>query len=110
LQRRDADIAEKVMLKLLDQAYTALPIHDSFIVRRDAEESLRAAMNEAFEEVVGVAAEVDREATVYDRNPEQRVVCASTLFEASKKDLLERSGSYRRFAEWQAVWGLYGYE
>ena len=110
LQRRDSDIAEKVMLKLLDQPYTALPIHDSFIVRRDAEGRVREAMKEAFEEVVGVAASVDREATVYDGHSERGIVDLFELVEPFRADLFERSGYYGRFAEWQRTWGPRGYE
>lgn len=49
----DSQIAEKVMLSLLDQGIVALPIHDSFIVIADYEANLRAAMAEAFEEIIG---------------------------------------------------------
>ncbi len=48
----DSQIAERVMLKLLDQGIVCLPIHDSFIVAQDYEEQLRIAMHEAFHEVV----------------------------------------------------------
>lgn len=48
----DSQIAERVMLKLLDQGIVCLPIHDSFIVAQDYETQLRAAMYEAFHEVV----------------------------------------------------------
>ncbi|MEY8100078.1 hypothetical protein AB9F29_22345, partial [Falsihalocynthiibacter sp. S25ZX9] len=48
MQRIDSDIAETVLTKLLnkDHPITALPIHDSFIVRRGAEDDLRNAMSE----------------------------------------------------------------
>ena len=114
LQRVDSDIAEKVMLKLLNHQFTALPIHDSFIVRRDAEgrllETMNEALNEAFEEVVGVATKVKRDEAVYDQNPKQHVVNAQDLYEPARRDLYERSGYYRRIAEWQSEWGLWGYE
>jgi hypothetical protein len=105
LQRRDSDIAEKVMLKLIGQGYTALPIHDSFIVIADAEGRLREAMNEAFEEVVGVAAKVDLEATVYDGAKGQGLVDLTGLFEAAREDAIIRSKYHRREVEWQKVWG-----
>jgi hypothetical protein len=105
LQRKDSDIAEKVMLKLIDHGYTALPIHDSFIVNRSAEGLLREAMNEAFEEVVGVAAKVDREATVYDGRPKQGVIDLFELVEPAREDAIARSGYYLREVEWQKVWG-----
>jgi hypothetical protein len=110
LQRIDSEIAEKVMLKLLDHSCTALPIHDSFIVRSSAEGRLREAMNEAFEEVVGVAAKVDRDATVYDGFSERDVADLYDYIHTAREDLYKRSGYYRRLIEWQSVWGLNGYE
>ncbi|MBT6362271.1 MAG: hypothetical protein HOJ67_08725, partial [Rhodospirillaceae bacterium] len=64
IQRRDSDIAERVMLKLLDEQITALPIHDSFIVRRGAEKILKEVMNETFEEILGVKAKLHRDDSV----------------------------------------------
>jgi len=45
LQRRDADLAERVLLRLLDQGIVALPIHDSFIVRRHHADACDEAMD-----------------------------------------------------------------
>ena len=47
-QYQDSQIAEKVMLKLLEQDITCLPVHDSFIVARQFGNELIAAMREAF--------------------------------------------------------------
>jgi hypothetical protein len=52
----DSQIAELVMLELLDQGITCLPVHDSFIVPRHQGQALVQAMNKAFEEVMGVNA------------------------------------------------------
>ena len=43
-----------------------LPIHDSFIVRIGEEAALKVVMEEAFAEIVGTAAKVDRDDTVFD--------------------------------------------
>ena len=51
----DSNIAELVMLKLLDQGIVTLCIHDSFIVIADYEPQLRQTMVEAFREIVGGA-------------------------------------------------------
>lgn len=48
LQYLDSQIAERVMLQLLKQGITCLPIHDSFIVQRSAYQPLIDAMNEAY--------------------------------------------------------------
>ncbi len=55
LQRKDSDIAERVMLSLLDQGIVSVPIHDSFLVARPHAEALREAMLDASREVAGVA-------------------------------------------------------
>jgi hypothetical protein len=47
-QYQDSQIAEQVMLKLLEQDITCLPVHDSFIVARQFGNELIAAMREAF--------------------------------------------------------------
>jgi hypothetical protein len=117
LQRIDSDIAEKVMLKLLEPGQipcAALPIHDSFIVRRDAEGRLRRIMSEVFEEVVGVPGNVDRNEALfppprvdggqYEEN-NQLLAKAADLFDDALEDPNERSGYYRREAEWVAVEG-----
>jgi len=108
LQRLDADIAELVMLKLLDEPvpFTALPIHDSFIVRRGAEGALLRIMDEAFEEVVGVKAKVDRNATVYDG--ERRgsgIVKAADIWDDAVRQWKACTKYWRRRDEWQSVWG-----
>lgn len=52
-QNIDSRIAEKIMLKLIEQNVPCVPIHDGFIVPEHAREQLRAAMNESSMEVVG---------------------------------------------------------
>jgi hypothetical protein len=48
LQFYDSEIAEQVMLNLIEQGEVCLPIHDSFIVRVNAVEKLKRAMIDAF--------------------------------------------------------------
>lgn len=50
----DSQIAEIVMLDLLDKGITCLPVHDSFIVPRHQGQELADAMNKAFAAVMGV--------------------------------------------------------
>lgn len=49
----DSQIAERVMIKLLDIGIIALPIHDSFIVAATHQQALVDAMIEAFHLIVG---------------------------------------------------------
>lgn len=53
LQHIDAKIAEAVMMELVDQGVVALPVHDSFIVRRGCMIDLNPIMKQAFKRVVG---------------------------------------------------------
>jgi hypothetical protein len=52
LQRIDSDIAEATLLSLADQGVCCLPVHDSFIVPRSHEHQLRAAMTQAYHDVL----------------------------------------------------------
>jgi hypothetical protein len=53
LQRRDADIAEQVMLKFLEMQQPCLPVHDSFITYASLADELPDIMAAAAEAVVG---------------------------------------------------------
>lgn len=53
LQRADSDIAEKVLIKLINQGIVCLPVHDSFVVRYRDIAPLIHAMNEASTEYLG---------------------------------------------------------
>jgi hypothetical protein len=65
-QYQDSQIAEKVMLKLLEQNITCLPVHDSFIVARQFGNELIAAMREAFSSLLpGYSAKL-KEPTDFD--------------------------------------------
>lgn len=53
LQRRDADIAEQVMLRFLEMQQPCLPVHDSFITYASLADELPDIMAAAAEAVVG---------------------------------------------------------
>lgn len=53
LQYLDSKIACGVMLRLMDQGIVALPVHDSFLVQREFESELIAAMQAEFVSVMG---------------------------------------------------------
>ena len=53
LQRIDSEIAERVMLDLMQRGIVAIPIHDSFLVQNVHEDELSTAMREASTCVLG---------------------------------------------------------
>ena len=62
LQYKDSCIAESVMLQFADQNQVALPIHDSFIMRKgfagDLEEAMRRAFYDEFQSDIPIKSEV----------------------------------------------------
>lgn len=66
LQRTDSDIAEHVMLDLMEQGIVALPVHDSFIVPLGKEDALKTAMLKAFEVHAGAEIKVDADQSWLD--------------------------------------------
>jgi hypothetical protein len=59
LQYLDSQVAEKVMLEMVDQGIVCLPIHDSFITKSSHEADLRSAMEKAALSVFDVAIPID---------------------------------------------------
>lgn len=53
LQRLDSDIAERVILTMMDNGVLALPVHDSFIVHHTRAGLLHQIMREAYAERMG---------------------------------------------------------
>ena len=53
LQRKDADIAEDVMLQMMDSGHLVLPIHDSFLVSAGETETLTEAMKSVYRKHTG---------------------------------------------------------
>ena len=114
-QNLDSQIAERVMIKLLDNSppITALPIHDSFIVRRGGEKVLHNAMIESFSEVIGTKCKIDLDEAVYDP-PEgydgPSLVNMSDI-KTETKSYMETHRTYHiRDEQWRKVHGLYGYD
>jgi hypothetical protein len=50
----DSQIAEKVMMKLLDKDILCLPVHDSFICQERHLSELKKAMKQSYKEVLGI--------------------------------------------------------
>lgn len=72
LMYTDSCIAERVMLRLLAEGITVLPIHDSFLVRGEYGRELLDAMQECFIEVAGV--------------PPRRIDAAATELSLAQED------------------------
>ena len=69
LQFKDSQIAEAVMLQMLPEP--CLPIHDSFIVRKDQAQKLKRVMNEQFKLFTGVYAEIKTDVLKVDKYREK---------------------------------------
>ena len=73
LQRRDADLAERVLLRLLRRGIVALPIHDSFVVRRRhagaRDEAMDAELGRLLATLLGTAKCVSLPATCANTGP-----------------------------------------
>lgn len=59
LQRKDSDIAERIIMHFVDRDIPILPIHDSFIVAESHEEHLVEVMQSAFREATGFTCSVE---------------------------------------------------
>lgn len=106
MQRRDSDIAEKVMLRMLNAEVpiTVLPIHDSFIVRRGGERMLIRIMEEVFEEVAGRNPGLIKAGdAVYDHKQDNEpgiVVIDDGFVEQVGADIQQKKMYHQREAEW----------
>jgi hypothetical protein len=110
LQRLDSDIAEGVMLKMLDEEdIPVLPLHDSFIVRAIFKDNLSKVMEETFREAVQGDPTIDAKESLLDG-----VGKFYSLRDYSYDDYLEdqktHSGYHQRNTEWKQVWGLNGWD
>ncbi|WP_274426178.1 hypothetical protein [Chelativorans sp. YIM 93263] len=99
LQRRDADIAERVMHQLMEQNVLALPVHDSFIVRDGHQPRLREAMLRAFREELGREIAIDEDERLFPELPHDA-------------ELVRRLGfqNFQEYADAAANEGLLDYE
>ena len=59
LQRKDSDLAEKVMLGFAAKGYGCLPVHDSFIVHYEMQDVLTDMMKATFQDMFGMVGETD---------------------------------------------------
>jgi hypothetical protein len=69
LQLLDSNIAEDVMLKMIDREAAVLPVHDSFLVRAGWDVDLEEVMIEAFKKHYGRAAIKPKRTLLDDKEP-----------------------------------------
>ncbi|MDA7583908.1 hypothetical protein N8739_01530 [Luminiphilus sp.] len=55
----DSEVAERVMLRMMEQDVVVLPIHDSFCIRLGYRQSLEIVMKDVFAELIGAEVSVD---------------------------------------------------
>lgn len=94
LQRKDAQIANKVMSEMLNQGIVTLTMHDSFIINAEYETELYECMENTFEETVGVKCEISRKMTFSEW---------ADKFPSSYIKKFERS-SFDTFYEYYDLW------
>ncbi len=73
LQRRDADIAESVMLTMKAEGTLVLPIHDSFVVEEGRQNRLRDVMIAAYNARLGRDILIDSDETWFDMLPAEAI-------------------------------------
>jgi len=71
LQRRDSELAERVMLSFLEYAkpVAVLPMHDSFIMHHGYEAELKAFMEQHFHQMFGQTINIDMQYGDFGSNP-----------------------------------------
>lgn len=107
LQRLDADIAEDVILRMMDKGILALPIHDSFIVTEDHADLLADVMKDAYQRKMGgYTIAIKPSQSLIDGllagrdglNTDERRVLGLELFQAKKEE--PEYQSFRLREEW----------
>jgi hypothetical protein len=95
LQRKDADLAEEVMLRFSEMQYPCLPVHDSFLVYHTLEDDLHKVMYTAFKRVFGQSINMKHKPS--DINYE-----ATGWNKTGIDEILEMNGHEERLREWKS--------
>lgn len=74
LQRTDADIAERIMLTLLEENILALPVHDSFVVEDGRQGRLEEVMRAIYQEYLGQDVAISADPTMFQELPRDDAV------------------------------------
>ena len=102
LQKKDADIAEKVMLRFTKIGYACLPVHDSFLVHHALAEELKEQMEYYYEELVGTSAKVDHKSIFTYKAPAE-----PEFVDMENIDNFYSGGEYSEYANREAQWYAY---
>ena len=108
LQRLDSDIAEMVMLKMLNEEdIPVLPLHDSFIVRTIFKDILSDVMEKSFKEVIKGEPTIDAKASLLD-GVSKFYSLSDFTFDDYLEDQSTHSGYHQRTTEWITLWNSTG--
>ena len=111
LMYEDSMIAERVMLRMLKAGSVALPIHDSFLVRKGYQWDLERYMQEEFHAATGAIAPVKADETEFEAdnkaNPRQESdgIDLNDLSEILNEDNQKRS-KYSVYTTLRESWGF----
>jgi hypothetical protein len=109
LMFKDSAITERIMLSMIEKHGVApLPVHDSYIVRYDYAEALRASMLEAYADVMGSDIKLDTKALVTPAKPVTgeipRTALHPSLLEQAKRDWAAERKAYRLYFSLFDAW------
>jgi len=115
LQRKDSDIAERVMLEMLDKGWIVLPMHDSFIVQVGAREELENAMHQAFLDKLQMPCPISKKQDMsnlretYNEHLDDKIDLESILDQSAFDDLKARvnpSRDRRDYSRYYTLWDV----
>jgi hypothetical protein len=108
LQRLDSDIAEMVMLKMVNEEdIPVLPLHDSFIVRATFKDVLSDVMEKSFKEIIKGEPSIDAKASLLD-GVGKFYSFSDYTFDDYLEDQSTHSGYHQRTTEWITSWNSTG--
>jgi len=108
LQRLDSDIAEMVMLKMVNEEdIPVLPLHDSFIVRATFKDVLSDVMEKSFKEIIKGEPSIDAKASLLD-GVGKFYSLSDYTFDDYLEDQSTHSGYHQRTTEWITSWNSTG--
>lgn len=101
LQRKDADIANAVMLEFFQRGYVCLPVHDSFLVHHALADELKQLMLDRFKQATGLAISLKTE-----WGADQGQGIGLINHDQALQEMLGLIGDYQGFNSRQYEWEL----
>ncbi len=106
LMKEDADLAELVMLKMMERRAVVLPVHDSFIVRNSYEKELIEVMSEEFSTKYKQEARLKPKKTVLNEIQEQRELEVAQGLRTEGQPLeLDLKEYFDKYKWYRSIWG-----